>query len=455
MRKVLLLALVIMLLSVGAVTAQGPAITIPSELPEGITITYWHEWDGAQQTAIDIIINDFNENNPYGITVEQVYQGNTGGLRDQLTAGITSGQLPNLSGAIFADVAQSYYLDGVIVPLDAYYNDPTWGFSEEEKADLNQSLLDINRIQGEPFNGQLLAWPIGVSGVILSVNLDMLDALGFDGAPTTFEAFREVACAANEMTGPNGEDVMGFPIRINNFDLYSFVLSNGGEVYDPATGYYTFTNEGFVNTLQFFQDLYNDGCAYIPETAFQNTQHFAYSLNPMAVGSSVGVPFIRSDIAASVAAGGSEINNWINTTTPWTDGNRTLQVSMRSIGMFVSSPEQQLATWLFIKHMASPASQVTWTEYAQYQPYTTSGLEALTDEWLAENPQFASVRELLLSDDVRIWSPPAIPVASNVNNLLNEMLTSVLTGGADPAEAAAEAEAEANALVDDMKADMG
>ena len=448
MRKVLLLVLVMMLMS--AFAAQGQEVTIPAELPEGTTITYWHEWDGAQQEAIDIIINDFNENNAYGITVEQVYQGNTGGLRDQLTAAITSGELPNLSGAIFADVAQSYYLDGVLVPLDAYYNDPTWGFTAEEQADLNQSLLDINRIQGEPYNGQLLAWPIGVSGTILSVNLDMLSALGYDAPPATFEEFHDIACAANEMTGANGEDVMGFPIRLNNFDLYSFALSNGAQVYDPETGYYNFTDEGFISTLQFFQDLLAEGCAYIPETAFQNTQHFAYSLNPMAVGSSVGVPFIRSDIAASVEAGGAEIANWTNTTTPWTEGNRTLQVSMRSIGMFVSTPEEQLATWLFIKHMASTASQVTWTEFAQYQPYTTSGLEALTEEWLAENPQFASVRELMLSDDVRIFSAPAIPVASDVNNLLNEMITEVVVNGADPTEAATEAEEAAREIVDEM-----
>ncbi|HLV36394.1 MAG TPA: extracellular solute-binding protein [Spirillospora sp.] len=450
MKKFLFVTLVTLLLTAGVVSAQIVEVTIPDELPEGITVTYWHEWDQAQQQAIDIIINDFNENNPYGITVEQVYQGNTGNLRDQLTAAITSGALPSLSGAIFADVAQSYYLDGVIVPLDAYYNHPKWGFTEEELADLNQDLLDINRIEGEPFNGQLLAWPIGVSGVVLSVNLDMLAELGFDGPPETFETFREVACAAAEMTGPGGEDIFGFPIRINNFDLYSFVLSNGGYVFDEETGYYNFTNEGFINTLQFFQDLYNDGCAYIPETSFQNTAHFAFGLNPMAVGSSVGVPFIRNDIISS----GSGIENWINTTTPWTDDNRTLQVSMRSIGMFATSPEEQLATWLFIKHMASAPSQVTWTEYAQYQPYTTSGLQALTDEWLAENPQFASIREILLSGEVRVWSPPALAVSADVNDLLEELISSVLTGGVDVAAAAAEAEEEARLLVDEMRASM-
>ena len=143
-----------------------------------------------------------------------------------------------------------------------------------------------------------------------------------------------------------------------------------------ADGAYNFTNDSAVETLQFFQDLFNEGCAYIPDGPFVNTADFAFGLNPMAVGSSVGVPFIKSDIEES----GSGIENWVNTTVPWSEDNQSLQVYMRSIGMIVASPEEQLATWLFIKHFASTASQITWTEYAQYQPYTFSGLEGLSDE---------------------------------------------------------------------------
>ncbi|MAS33029.1 MAG: hypothetical protein CL610_03415 [Anaerolineaceae bacterium] len=449
-RLLILVLIATLMLGVGAASAQITEVEIPAELPEGITITYWHEWDGAQQEAIDIIINDFNENNEYGITVEQVYQGNTGGLQDQLTTGIVSGELPNLSGAIFATNAQSYYLDGVLVPLDPYYNDPTWGFGEEELADLNQDLLDINRISGEPFGGQLLAWPIGISANVLSVNLEMLGELGYENPPASFEEFREVACAANELTSADGGDVQGFPIRTSASDLYSFVVSNGGQMFDEETMQYDFTNEGFINTLQFFQDMYNEGCAYLPDGPFVNTADFAFGLNPMAVGSSVGVPFIKGDIEES----GSGIENWVNTTVPWSEGNRTLQVYMRSIGMFVSSPEEQLATWLFIKHMASTASQVTWTEYAQYQPYTFSGLENLSEEFLANNTQFGSVREILLGGDVNIWSEPTLASQPEVTPLVEELIVSVLTGGADVAEAAAEAEAEANEILEETMADM-
>ncbi len=442
-----LFALIVMLMAVGVTGAQ---MSIPDELPMGLTIDYWHEWDGAQAEAMTLIIDDFNSNNEWDITVEQVYQGNTGGLIDQLSTGIVSGELPNLSGAVFSNNAMGYYLDGVLVPLDAYLDHPVWGFDDMGMENLNHDLLAINRVPFEPFNGQLLAWPVGMSANVLSVNLGMLAGLGMDGPPSDLASFREAACAANELSGAAGEDVQGFPLRTNDNDLYSFIVANGGYIYDEMTGAYSFSNEKSVEVLQFFQDLYSDGCAYIPDGPYVNTADFAFALNPMAVGSSVGVPFIKKDIEAS----GSDID-WVNTTVPWSGDNRTLQVYQRSMGLYVSSPENQLATWLFLKHLASPASQVTWTEYAQYQPYTRAGLEGLSDAFLAGNPQFNSIREVLLDSGTRLWSEPVLVGSDRVGSVVQELIANITTGGQDVTEAAIAAENEANELIAEALEEMG
>ncbi len=442
-----LFALIVMLITVGVAGAQ---MSIPDELPMGLTIDYWHEWDGAQAEAMTLIIDDFNSNNEWDITVEQVYQGNTGGLIDQLSTGIVSGELPNLSGAVFSNNAMGYYLDGVLVPLDAYLDHPVWGFDDMGMENLNHDLLAINRVPFEPFNGQLLAWPVGMSANVLSVNLGMLAGLGMDGPPTDLASFREAACAANELSGAAGEDVQGFPLRTNDNDLYSFIVANGGYIYDEMAGAYSFSNEKSVEVLQFFQDLYSDGCAYIPDGPYVNTADFAFALNPMAVGSSVGVPFIKNDIEAS----GSDIE-WVNTTVPWSGDNRTLQVYQRSMGLYVSSPENQLATWLFLKHLASPASQVTWTEYAQYQPYTRAGLEGLSDAFLADNPQFNSIREVLLDSGTKLWSEPVLVGSDRVGPVVQELIANITTGGQDVMEAAIAAEIEANELIAEALEEMG
>jgi multiple sugar transport system substrate-binding protein len=454
--KVLFIVLmVIFVLSVTAVSAQGSItpddVVIPDALSEGINIVYWHEWDGAQKEAIDQIIAAFNENNEYGISVSTVELGSVGPMREAVSAGIVSGELPNLVGG-FANDAQSWWLDGVVVPLDPYINHETWGFSEEQQANLNLTVINANRIEGEPFNDVLLAWSIGFSGVTLSVNIGMLEALGFDGPPETLEQFREVACAAAEYTGPAGEDVQGFPIRTNPQDMHAFILSQGGSIWDEEAQQFDFTNDTVISTLEFFQQLVADGCAYIPETNFSNTADFAASLNPMAVGSTVGVPFIQRDANAANQSGGTGVSNWVNTTTPWSEGNRTLVLNFRSVILMASTPEQQLATWLFLKHMASDEMQAIWTSTTLYQPYTVSGLENLSETWLDENPQFQNIRELLQDESVRTYGEPQLIGYFDATREFGNLIAAALTNpDLDIAAAAATAEAAANSILNDLQ----
>ncbi|MDX1995272.1 MAG: extracellular solute-binding protein [bacterium] len=443
---VVLMLLAVVAISLSAVSAQD--VTIPTELPEGITIQYMHEWDGAQAEAINQIIANFNETNEYGITVETIEMGSSGPMRDAISAGIVSGELPDLVGG-FANDAQGWFLDGVVVPFDPYITDATWGLTEEEQANLIPEVFAVNRVDSEPFNGQLLAWPIGYSAVVLSVNTDLTAELGLEGAPETLEQFREVACGAAELTNASGGDVQGFPLRTNPQDMEAFILSQGGRVWDPETMQFDFDNEQAIEVLTFFQQLVADGCAYVPDGPFVNTADFAYSLNPMAVGSSVGVPFIRGDAQAATDAGQTGVTNWVNTTTPWSEGNRTLILNFRSVVMLASTPEEQLATWLFVKHFASDESQNIWTTMTLYQPNTFSGLEALDETFLSENPQFTSVRDLILDESVRkVGDPQMIGWFNAFNEAFGGLITTIATDPtADVAAAAAEAETLANELL--------
>jgi ABC-type glycerol-3-phosphate transport system substrate-binding protein len=448
-KKLVTLLLVLVLALVSSLAVAQDDDSLADVDPTGVTITYWHEWDGDQKTGIDEVIRLFEEQNEYGITVEQVELGSSGPIRERMSTGIVSGELPNLVGAAFTGTAQGWFLDGVLVPLDPYYNSEMWGLTDAEIEALNQSILDINRPELAPFNGQLLAWPVGISANVMSVNLEMLEmlredgAIDFEGAPTTLDEFRAVACAASELVTEDGGDVQGFPIRTSASDMYSFIAAQGGNVYDAEADMYDYTSDEVLDVLTFFQELYEDGCAYVPDGPFVNTADFAFGLNPMAVGSSVGVPFIQGDIEES----GSGIENWINTTVPWSEGNRTLQPFLRGVAIIEGTPEQNLATWEFIKFWAtSTEAQVAWTEAAQYQPYNTATRDALSEDFLEANPQFTSVFEALNDEDITIYSPLAYPGSNDVDSVFEELIVDITTGGTDVETAAAEAQAEANEL---------
>ena len=398
-RTLFVVGLIAMLaISFGVVSAQDDLADVD---PTGANIVYWHEWRGAAGEAMTALVEEFNSTNEWGITVEEVPLGGSGDVVDALNLGIVSGDLPNIGGATFVNDAMGYFLEGVLVPLDAYMEDATWGLSEEEAADLNLSLLNTGRAPGAPFDGQQLAWPIGMTGNVNSVNMTMLGELGFDAPPSTLAEFREVSCAAAELTTADGGDVQGFPIRDDGFDLYSFLAANGAEFFNAETGY-DFTVPESIEVMTFFQDLYNDGCAYVPEGSFDNTADFSLGLNPMAVGSTAGIPFIQRPMDEN----GIDVE-WINTTVPHAEGNRIVQLFFRGAGIFESTPEENLASWLFFKFLASESAQLAWTQAANYYTYSLSAAANLDPDFLAANPQYNNLNEILQDPDVRVYNAPA------------------------------------------------
>lgn len=428
--------------------------------PTGVEILYWHEWDGAQGEGINAIIDAFNAENEFGITVVTEELGSSGNILERVSAGITSGELPNLAGNGFVNNAMTWYLDGVVVPLDDYINSPTYGFSEEEAANINMDVLSINQPQVAPFNGQLLAWPIGISSNVVSTNIDMLaelsesGAISFEGIPQTPEQLREAACAASELEGVNG----GYAARPSSTELYDFIYAFGGFIFDEEADQWNITNENAITAMQFAQDLYNDGCMYFPDGGFfANTGEFSLRLNAFAPGSSVGVPFIQGDLDEAVETGQlEEPFMWVNTPFPSIEGvPTTLQTFLRGVVMFESTPEENLATWLFLKYWAtSEFAQVTWTESAQYQPYNTATPDLVSDEFLAANPQYSSFADALASDDIVLTAAPSIPRANEINDIASALYSDITIGGADVMEAAAEAQEEMNELYAEILEDL-
>lgn len=440
--KILVLFISLILLGIGVVSAQDLADVDPS----GVTITYWHQYsdDSAQGNTMKALVETFNSSNEWGITVEAAFQGNYNEIRDLINANITTGDYPNIVAGFVSD-AFSYALDEIVVDLNPFYNDATYGYSDEDKADLNLGIINgaIADIPG--FNGELLAWPNQVSGNVLSVNLTMLAELGFDGPPTSWEAFREVSCAAanSGMTGAEGAPVKGYPIKLDSSNLESYLASNGAVIY--ADGAWNLTSPEAIEVLTFFHDLYADGCAYIPESRFGNTDDFALGVNPMALGSTAGIPFIKGGFeAAGVEA------DWTVTTTPWgANAQQTLQVFVPSIMVLDRTPEEELASWLFIKYLAGTEEQVTWSTATAYFPVRYSAGAGLAD-FAASDPLFGVANDLVNNPDVVLYTSPKALSYGAVRGVLAELYGNVTANGMDPMEAATAAEEAANELEADL-----
>ena len=452
MRKLWLgFTLLALMLSVGVLAAQDMSSIDPS----GATVIYWHQYsDGSrQQEAMNELVDEFNASNEWGITVEAIFQGSYGPIEQLMSGAILNRELPNLVAG-YSNAAANWNSEGVVVDLEAYYNDPTHGFSGDAAAALNQGILNV----GVLANGVRVVWPNQTSAQLLFFNLTMSAELGFDGTPSTLDEFRAIACAAAAHTGPNGEDVQGFPFAGGSSEMESFIIAHGGDIYDGESGLYTFNTPEVIAAFTFVKNLYDDGCGYFYDQRFQNTGDFALYLNPMALSSTAGAPFVIGDINTSVENGGVDLE-WVITTMPPVEagGERAAQVFVPSIAAMISTPEEQLASWLFLKYLAEESSQVLWASRTGYFPTLTGLSDSLSAGDFQQGrggeklfPFFQQANDILSDPAVRIYSGPPLASFSPVRGLLGEAYSDVTLNGRDPAEVAEELELAANEWVDEL-----
>lgn len=439
MRKLLLWScvLALVLVGIGGAFAQDKYSGVD---PTGVKLTYWHQYSKAQQEAMDALVAEFNSSNEYGITVEAISQGGYNDIRNVMNAAIISGELPNLVAGYQTD-ALSYYRDGAALDLYPLIDDATFGYSADDMAQLNQGILSIDVFKDE--GGVMLAWPNQVSASVQAVNMDMLKALGFDAAPEDFDTFKAIACAAAQAEGTEG-----YPITLGASEFESFLASMGAVIY--ADGQWNFTSDEAIAAFQLYADLYKEGCAYIPEEAYQNTADFAYGLNPMANTSTAGIPFIISDMNTNLSDNNVPVPNWLVTTTPWTDNNRTIQLYVPSIIVVPATPEEEVASFLFLKFLSSVDSQIAWTTATSYFPINLEAAASLGDYETA-NPYFAEANAIISDPGIKIYSSPAVLSYNPVRDLIAKALADVTSNGLDVATVAQQLTDDANAAQQDLQ----
>ncbi len=425
MRKALLLLSLVLVLALG-ITAVSAQDDLGSVDPTGQTITYWHQYqnDSAQGNTMAQIIEDFNANNEWGITVDASFQGNYSQLQELVNAGIISGELPNLVAG-YSNAAASFALDDSTVDLTPYLESEKWGLGMD--ADINQGLLNADTV-----DGQLLAFPNQSSAQVFTYNQTLLSEVGIDAPPTTVEEFKADACTVANATGANGEDLQGFSVTTDASAFESWVASMGGSIYHD--GAFDFTSDAVMSTLQMYHDLYAEGCAYIPAEQYGDQTDFNNGVLPFYITSSAGFTYVLGGFASS----GVEAD-WGIQTFPHTEGNEVIQAFVPSIIMMPSTPEAQLASWLFLKYLAEPDVATAWSEGSGYfnpVPSSAAALEASTSFADGLAPYFNKANGLLNNPDITVYSSPALSAYSTVRGLISTAIADVTSNGMDVADVA-------------------
>lgn len=395
--------------------------------PSGAVVDWWHQHSGLRQERLIPMVDEFNASNEWGITVNQEFAGGYGDIYNKMITAIASGDMPDLVVA-YQNQAAGYQVANALVDINPYVAHPVWGIEDPDDFFSGFYNQDVNM----QFGGQRLGFPPNRSIEVMYYNKTWLEAMGFDGPPQTWAEFREVAIAA---TNPE-EGTIGYEVRTDASNVYAMIIGRGGEIAKDDGSGYNFNTPEMRESMQFMRDLYDDGYAAKIPGPYADQGDFGNQLVPITMGSSSGLPYYQS----AVDAGERGSFEWSVAAIPHTTRRPQTNVYGASVSVPRTTPETQLAGWLFVRWFTEPEQQAEWTRISNYFPVRYSVADNLGDYFDA-TPRFEDAFTILETSVTRAEPPYA--GYDEVRDLVEAAFNAILDG-ADVDETIAQLELDAN-----------
>jgi ABC-type glycerol-3-phosphate transport system substrate-binding protein len=380
------------------------------EIKAPITITFWHTQSAGRETAMKKIAADFTKANP-NITVNLEYINGYTDLYKKMMASIQAGALPDLAVSYESMIAD-YATAKIVVPLDDYVNSTKYGLTKEDLADMPSDMLDICR---NPLLGnKLYTFPFTKSLLVMYYNADLLKAAGFDKPPATWDDFIKAAKAVTA-----GGKAKGYAAAMSASTFHGMILSRGGKLTSADFKAGNRNGPEGLASLQLISDGLKEGWAYYAK-GYDWQNDFAAGTVAMALDSTSGLFFVPPLIKTPF--------NWGVAALPQTPPSNNSILYGANVGIFKSTPEKQLASWLFVKYFASQQATVDWAIASNYFPVRKSAetVPAFKDV-LDKNPQY-KMAFALFKGGTKMVGEPNVAGEQDARVFVEDPMTGVLTG---------------------------
>ncbi|UCF62329.1 MAG: ABC transporter substrate-binding protein [Anaerolineaceae bacterium] len=402
--------------------------------PSGQAITYWYQHSGDREEALQAMIRDFNATNEWGITVRGERAGSYGEIYNKVITVIPVGEVPEIT-VCYQNQAAMYVTQGAIIELTPYIESVKWGFTDEENEDFFP-FVSLGDYLPE-FDGRY-GFPPHRSMEVLYYNEDWLRELGYNHPPRTWDEFKEMACAASDPEA----GTYGYELSIDVSTFADMLYNRGGSMVNEDATAYTFGDQAGLEVLTFLKELFDEGCAIMETEGYGDQVDFGEGRVLFTISSSSGLPRYQE------AVSDGEDFSWSISTMPTTLETPRVNIYGASLSILRTTPEKQLAAWLFIKWVTEAEQSARWSRASNYFPVRRSAADELAD-YFAENPQYEKAFGFL-SHDMAI--EPGVASYQECRGSIGEMLTAVVSG-ADPATWLADALDECNILMEEFSAD--
>jgi len=372
------------------VSTRGPATSlgVSEEALKGVEVKVWHPWYGVESSLFGNLVTDFNENNEWGIRVIAESQVNFTNLYENTTASLPTTDKPDMVIAL-PEHALDWDTNGVIVDLAPYAQDPAYGIDSSDIPNVfwNQ----------DSYGGKRFAIPAQRTARFLLWNETWAGEIGFNSPPDAPSDFEQQACRAQQAmlkdAVPQNDFMGGWYADTEPMTAYAWLLAFEGGVLDGSREAYRFLTPNNIEALKFLRELSENLCAW--QTA--GTDPFKAFANREAMFVTTSLEDLP-EVARAFAAAKST-DEWRVISFPGANED-ALVVYGSSYVILKSTPQEQLAAWLFIKWMLENEQDARMVEATHLFPIRTSSVDLLGD-YEKTHPQWAQAIQLLPQGEIQ------------------------------------------------------
>jgi len=225
--------------------------------------------------------------------------------------------------------------------------------------------------------GELLSMPFNSSTAMFYYNTDALKAVGFEGAPQTWEQVEQIArdLKAAGYDCPVAFDPTGTWQWWEQFSAaHNQPIASNGNGYEGLDAVVEFNHGKFVDQLTWIKKMYDEGLFVAKSKAIGETANDAF-VNAKCQMSS-------SSIADHGTFGKQAIEgmHWDVTMLPLWDGTERTNTLVGGASLWTlkgSTEEQYKGAAAFYAFLATPKQAEWWSTVTGYIPVTNSGFEAM------------------------------------------------------------------------------
>lgn len=213
---------------------------------EPITVSFWNGWTGSDGDVLLELVEEFNKENPYNITVEMDINSE---FQEKFAAACAANQGPDmiLGANNYKFLYQDYLID----------MNKVFDTTSLKKENFVPSFMDACSL-----DGNLYVLPFQITGRYLYWNKDLFTAAGLDpeAPPTTYEEWAEYASLITD----ESKNVYGSGLQYNNVFNNLQILQRFGGIFVSEDGNGSFKanfegNAGYEKFLNWFKGMADKG----------------------------------------------------------------------------------------------------------------------------------------------------------------------------------------------------